>query len=75
LSDHADIILRLEKAEAKLRQMDELAQKVEARATAMNAILDLLQVDPHQWSARGCQTCRAVSALAGRPFGCLTKGK
>jgi hypothetical protein len=32
--------------------------------------LDLIQSDPHQWSNRPCQTCKAVSAIVGRPFGC-----
>lgn len=34
------------------------------------AVLRLIESDPHQWSARPCQTCRAVSTLAGRAFGC-----
>jgi len=34
------------------------------------AALDLIYADPHQWSIRGCATCRAVSALIGKPFGC-----
>jgi len=37
----------------------------------IGAILDVMQADPHQWSARPCQTCAAVSAMAGRPFGCV----
>lgn len=35
-----------------------------------DAALNLLQADPHQWSTRPCQTCRAISAIAKRPFGC-----
>jgi hypothetical protein len=34
------------------------------------AALDMFYVDPHQWSTRPCQTCSAVSALTGAPFGC-----
>lgn len=45
------------------------AAKAAARAL-MSAVLDTLQADPHQWSERPCPTCRAVSALAGRDFGC-----
>jgi hypothetical protein len=37
----------------------------------MGAALDLIQSDPHQWSERPCSTCRAVTALLGRPFGCI----
>ncbi len=36
----------------------------------VEAILNLIQADPHQWSDRPCPTCRAISTLAGRPFGC-----
>ena len=34
------------------------------------AVTDLIQADPHQWSTRPCPTCRAVSAIIGRDFGC-----
>jgi hypothetical protein len=37
----------------------------------ISAMLDVMQADPHQWSTRPCQTCAAVSAMAGRPFGCV----
>ena len=33
--------------------------------------LRLIQEDPHQWSARPCQTCRSVSTLIKKPFGCV----
>ena len=32
-----------------------------------------IEGDPHHWSARPCQTCRVVSSLLGRPFGCERK--
>ena len=41
-----------------------------AAGVIVAAILDLLQVDPHQWSTRPCGTCKTISALAGRDFGC-----
>ena len=44
-----------------------------ASLVLMEAVLSLIQRDPHQWSARPCQTCQAVSTLAGRPFGCVAK--
>lgn len=37
----------------------------------LDAALRLLQDDPHMWSHRPCATCRAVSSIVGRPFGCL----
>lgn len=39
----------------------------------VNAALALIERDPHQWSARPCPTCRAVSDIVGRPFGCEAK--
>lgn len=37
----------------------------------VNAALQLIESDPHQFSARPCPTCAAVTSLAGRPFGCI----
>lgn len=49
------------------------AETVRACARVLvGAALDLIQADPHQWSKRPCATCRAVSSIVGRPFGCLT---
>lgn len=31
----------------------------------------LFEGDPHQWSKRPCPTCRPISELLGRPFGCV----
>jgi len=36
----------------------------------IGATLDMLQEDPHQWSTRPCATCRAITAIVARPFGC-----
>ncbi len=36
----------------------------------MKPILDILQEDPHSWSDRPCDSCRTISAIIGRPFGC-----
>jgi hypothetical protein len=33
----------------------------------------LLEVDPHGFSTRPCQTCSAVSATLGRDFGCTAR--
>ena len=54
-----------------LRSKSELSAGLSAAARELlNAALDVIQEDPHQWSARPCSTCRAVSAIAKRPFGC-----
>lgn len=39
----------------------------------MEAVLELLEADPHQFSTRPCSTCRAVSTIIDRPFGCVRK--
>lgn len=36
----------------------------------IDAVFALIQDDPHQWSDRPCGTCRSITALAGKPFGC-----
>ncbi len=46
--------------------LDRAGQAIDAR----DAALKLIEADPHQWSPRPCQTCSAVTALVGRPFGC-----
>lgn len=42
-------------------------------ATLVAAVLRLIESDPHQWSERPCQTCTAISAIAGRQFGCSAR--
>lgn len=36
----------------------------------MDAVLGALQADPHSWSERPCQTCKAITGIVGRPFCC-----
>lgn len=38
-------------------------------------ILDLIQNDPHQWSTRPCSTCRTISTIIDKPFGCILVAK
>lgn len=33
----------------------------------LEAILELIQDDPHQWSTRPCSTCQAVTSIVGYP--------
>ncbi len=44
--------------------------RLESRENGAMAAFKLIEADPHQWSSRPCQTCRAVSLLIGRDFGC-----
>ena len=54
---------------ARSPEADERAAEA-AAAVLFERILDLLQNDPHQWNSRPCPTCRVISTLARRPFGC-----
>ena len=36
----------------------------------MDTVLDLLQKDAHSWSTRPCGTCKAISSIIDKPFGC-----
>lgn len=39
----------------------------------LDAALKVIQDDPHQWSGRPCSSCRAVTAIYGKPFGCIAR--
>ncbi len=41
-----------------------------ALSIIMDAVIETIGVDGHQWSDRPCQTCQAVSSLIGKPYGC-----
>lgn len=50
---------------------DESVVLIKAAARVlMDSVLILLQRDPHHWSERGCPTCKAISGIIGRHFGC-----
>ena len=51
---------------------DDEAKKIVKAASAIltDAILGLLQGDPHSWSDRPCSTCLAITNMTGKPFGC-----
>lgn len=51
---------------------DEAKQIVKAAAHVLfDAASDAIYEDPHNWSARPCPTCRFVSSILGKPFGCI----
>lgn len=33
--------------------------------------LEILARDPHRFSTRGCETCRNISTVIGKPWGCI----
>lgn len=69
------------KVEAKMAEWDREAAHADlvvashrmTDALLLKPALRLIQADPHLWSKRPCQTCDAVSAIAGEPFGCVKK--
>ena len=36
----------------------------------MDSVLEIVQDDPHQWSTRPCTSCKTITSLIGKPFGC-----
>jgi hypothetical protein len=51
--------------------MSEVSEAVRAAASLiLEAALRVLDEDGHQWSSRPCSTCRFVSSVYGKPFGC-----
>lgn len=53
---------------------EEIAEKVAALLVApAHQIAKLWEKDPHQFSSRPCETCRQISAVLGRAFGCEAK--
>jgi len=52
----------------------EVARAVAAdKDRVLAAVLRVVEGDPHLWGLRPCQSCQAVTDLAGRPFGCNVK--
>ena len=63
-------------AEATAKREAALRGKEDALLRALaEAVASVVECDPHQWSARPCQSCRVVSGLLGRSFGCEKKGQ
>ena len=51
--------------------MDEAEKMIKACANVLtDSILELLYFDSHSWGTRPCQTCKAITGLLGKPFGC-----
>lgn len=57
-----------------MAEIDHDTMLIQAAArTLMEASLHLVESDPHIWSTRPCATCKAVSSILGRSFGCQKK--
>ncbi len=37
----------------------------------VDVIADVLYADLHSWSKRPCKTCRIITSIIGKPFGCI----
>jgi len=48
--------------------MNEVQQAVDL---VIGSVLRLLQDDGHQWSSRSCSTCKTITSIVGKPFGCI----
>jgi len=53
------------------KEVTHIADLAKSTISVLEAILRLIEKDPHQWSSRPCATCKSISALAGRSFGCV----
>lgn len=51
------------------------ADPMAAARVLLLAALDVIGIDGHVFGTRPCSTCTAVSALAGRDFGCVARAK
>ena len=50
---------------------DEAKRLIRAASNILiDAVLDIIQKDSHQWSMRPCQSCQTISSIIGKPFGC-----
>jgi hypothetical protein len=54
--------------------MSKEEKMIQAAANVLiEAVIRLVEQDPHQFSTRPCSTCRAVSSIIDKPFGCVRK--
>ena len=55
------------------KRFDELEVKLANTVQLAEVIARLFESDPHSYSTRPCETCRNISRLLGRSFGCDAK--
>lgn len=36
----------------------------------IDTVINVIYADPHQWSKRPCETCKVITGILGKPFGC-----
>jgi hypothetical protein len=58
-------------AQAKSNQVQAAVKPAcEQYQLLIDALVNILNEDGHQWSTRPCPTCRVITAVIGKPFGC-----
>lgn len=57
----------------RFRNLESRVGSLEVHVTAAELVARLIEADPHGFGKKGCQTCKSVSAIVGRKFGCLVK--
>ena len=53
------------------KQIEQQKKEMSASVSLlMDAVLNLLQYDNHHWGESPCPTCRPITTIIGKPFGC-----
>lgn len=59
-----------EKLDPVVNKLLEAHEKTIEAMNSMEIAFNLIYADPHGWSERSCQTCKAISVMTGIKFGC-----
>ena len=61
--------------EVAIARVDQRVSALESEALKLIplAALDVFATDPHRFSNRPCGTCKTVSAIIGREWGCMLR--
>lgn len=77
-----DLIVILEVADLKevleelfRKEITPILEQTRKFTESVDSAFNLLEIDPHSFSTRPCQTCQQVTALIGRDFGCVKRRK
>jgi hypothetical protein len=72
--DHNEISIQIDNLAATVhRRFDDLEVKLANTVQLAEVVARLFESDPHPFSMRSCQTCRSITALLGRSFGCVAR--
>lgn len=68
--DVYELQVRIEKLESLAHEPLDITKAI---VLVAETVARTMETDPHQFGKRPCQTCRAISGLVGRAFGCERK--